>query len=196
MKYKGFTLIELLIAISILAILLSLAYSGLNSVLLTHQRITEQQQRLQQFNYTFTQLHSEIQHIVPRTVTDSYRTPLAALLLTESNDLQFSFTRAGHPNPSGIARSSLQRIDYYLQDKTLYKRIWFAPDNTETDNYREQQLLANVTQVTIQVLAYDKRWYSNWPPQNAPLNILPLALKISMSTPLYGDFEQIIELPQ
>jgi type II secretion system protein J len=95
-----------------------------------------------------------------------------------------------------MARSNLQRIDYYLQDKNLYKRIWFAPDNTETDNYRKQLLLTNLSQVTIQVLAYDKQWYNSWPPWNAPLNSLPLALKISMSTKLYGHFEQIFELPQ
>ena len=50
----GFTLIELLISISILAILLTLSYAVLNSVLKNHSLLSEQQVKFEQFNSLFT----------------------------------------------------------------------------------------------------------------------------------------------
>ncbi|MDF1583085.1 MAG: type II secretion system minor pseudopilin GspJ [Methyloprofundus sp.] len=194
MKIKGFTLIELLISISILAILLSLSYSGLNAVLISHERISEQQEKFKKFNYTFNQLHTELQHIVARPVTDTYNTRLAAFFLSYSNNTEFSFTRAGRPNPSGLPRSSLQRIDYFMDDNTLKKRVWFAPDNADIQNFKEQALLENITEIKVAAFADDGQWHTIWPPKDTPLDILPKAIKLTISKKDTGNFVQLIEL--
>jgi len=195
-KAKGFTLMELLIAISILAILMSMSYSGLNSVLISHERISEQQDKFKKFNYTFIQLRTELQHIVARPVADVYGTKLAALSLTYGNGVELSFTRAGRPNPSGMRRSSLQRIEYFMDDDTLKKRVWRAPDNSDIRNSKELTLLPNITELIIEVLADNRRWYKSWPPQNSPIDILPKAIKFTVKEKDKGEFMQIIEFPR
>jgi len=197
---KGFTLIELLIAISILAILLTLSYAGLNTVLKNHSLLSEQQIKFNQFNTLFNLLHSELQQIIPRAVTTNNTEKSPALLIGYQS---LSFTRLGKPNPTGLARNSLQRIDYFLEDSDLKKRTWFAPDNADMENYNEETLLEGVTLLTFEALADNQQWFSAWPPQESTeeaikknLTLLPRAIKITLSREHLEDFTQLFELPR
>ncbi|NOQ16754.1 MAG: type II secretion system minor pseudopilin GspJ [Methyloprofundus sp.] len=196
----GFTLIELLISISILAILLTLSYAGLNSVLKNHSLLSEQQIKFNQFNSLFSRLHTELQHIIPRSVTTDSNTKTAALLIKYQS---LSFSRLGRANPTGLARSSLQRIDYFLVDSTLIKRVWLAPDNSDMTNYTEESLLDNITELSFEALADNKQWFSTWPPEEATielnqrnLSLLPRAVKITLSREGLENFTQLFELPR
>lgn len=196
----GFTLIELLISISILAILLTLSYAVLNSVLKNHSLLSEQQVKFEQFNSLFTRLHTELQHIIPRPVTTNSNTKVAALLIKYQS---LSFTRLGRANPTRLSHSSLQRIDYFLEDNTLIKRVWLAPDNSDMDNYTEETLLEEVTELTFEALADNKRWFSTWPPVGATtelnqqnMTLLPRAIKVTLSREGLDDFTQLVEFPR
>jgi len=197
---KGFTLIELLIAISILAILLTLSYAGLNSVLKNHALLSEQQIKFNQFNTLFSRLHTELQQIIPRAVTTNNNEKSAALLIDYQS---LSFTRLGRANPTGLARNSLQRIDYFLDDSDFKKRTWFAPDNADIENYSEETLLENVSLLTFEALADNKQWFNAWPPQESTeemiqnnLTLLPRAIKITLSRKNLEGFTQLFELPR
>lgn len=197
---KGFTLIELLIAISILAILLALSYAGLNTVLKNHTLLSEQQIEFEKFNSLFTRLHTELQHIVPRPIVTDSNTKTAALLIKYQS---LSFSRLGRANPTGLARSSLQRIDYFLEDSTLIKRVWLAPDNSDMDNYTEEKLLEDITELSFEALADNKQWLSTWPPEEATaelnqrnLSLLPRAVKITLSREGLENFTQLFEFPR
>jgi general secretion pathway protein J len=197
---KGFTLIELLIAISILAILLSLSYAGLNSVLKNHAVLSVQQIKFKQFNSLFSQLHTELQHIIPRPVTTDSNTKEAALLIKYQS---LSFSQLGRANPTHLARSSIQRISYFLEDNALIKRVWLAPDNSDMSNYTEQKLLEDITELEFEVLADNKQWLTEWPPEEATpkltqrnLSLLPRAIKITLSREGLENFTQLIELPR
>ncbi|MDC9728792.1 MAG: type II secretion system minor pseudopilin GspJ [Methyloprofundus sp.] len=200
MMKKGFTLIELLISISILAILLSLSYAGLHSVLKNHTLLSEQQIKFTQFNSLFSRLHTELQHIIPRPVTIDSNTKVAALVIKQQS---LSFTRIGKANPTGLARSSVQRIEYILEDNNLIKRVWLAPDNSDMDNYLEESLLDNITELNFEALADNKQWFSAWPPEESSeelrernLTLLPRAIKITLSRKGLEDFTQFIEFPR
>lgn len=197
---KGFTLIELLIAISILAILLTLSYAGLSSVLKNHTLLSAQQVKFSQFNRLFTRLHSEVQQIIPRPVTTDSNIKVAALLIKYQS---LSFSKLGRPNLTNLARSSLQRIDYFLEDNTLIKRVWLAPDNADMANYTEEKLLEGITELTFEALANNKQWLRTWPPEEASteltqrnLSLLPLAIKVTLSREGLNGFTQLIEFPR
>ncbi len=198
MPYKqGFTLIELLIAISILAILMALSYAGLNSVLISHKHLTAQQTRFKEFNYTFTELHNTLHHITARPVSDAYGTLLPALSLDYNNGLSLSFTRLGRPNPSGLQRSSLQRLRYFIDENTLKKQLWLSPDISDASLFQQNDLINDIETIDITVLADNKTWYRNWPPQDGqPLSLLPKAVKIAITRTDKREFMQIIELPR
>jgi len=194
---KGFTLIELLIAISILAILLSLSYAGLNSVLKNHALLSVQQEHFKQFNQTFTRLRTELHRIIPRPVRDAYSTQQAALSLAT----QFiRFTTLGRPNPTHLPRSSLQRIEYFLDDTKFKKRTWLTMDGTDNNRYRDSILLENISQIRFEALSDNQQWHSLWPPEpteeNKQLTLLPRAIKITLTQTDKEPFMQFIELPR
>jgi len=194
---KGFTLIELLIAISILAILLSLSYAGLNSVLKNHALLSVQQEQFKQFNQSFTRLRTELHRIIPRPVRDAYNNQQAALSLAP----QFMrFTILGRPNPTHLPRSSLQRIEYFLEDTQFKKRTWLAIDGTDMNHYREEILLDNIQQLQFSALSDKQQWQNLWPPEaienTNQLTLLPRAIKITLTQEDKDDFIQLIELPR
>lgn len=199
MKIKsqnGFTLIELLIAITVLAIISTMAYGGLNSVLKSHEILSKQQENFDQLSQLISQLQKEIRQIVPRPVHDKYSTLVPALNLESSNDVIFSFTRAGIPNPSGLQKNSLQRIDYIFTRQTLKKRIWLSIDRNNSEDYREEIITTTLTQFKIELLGFNGVWYQQWPTNKTePIDILPKAIKFSLAGKESGEISRLLELP-
>lgn len=198
MKIKqpaGFTLIELLIAIIVLAIMSTLAYRSLNSVLKSHQILEKQQQNFNQLTQIITQLQKEIRHIVPRPVHDKYNTVLPALKLETGNSVIFSFTRAGIPNPSGLQKNSLQRIDYIFNQHTLKKHIWLAVD-TNNNAYKEDIIATDLKQFKLELLGFDGLWYQQWPnSKSEPIDSLPKAIKLTVINQNTNEVMQLLDLP-
>lgn len=193
---NGFTLIELLIAITILAILAAMAYGGLNSVLKSHEILNKQQENFNQLNQIISQLEKEIRDIVPRPIHDKYNTLLPALKLDSNNGVVFSFTRAGVPNPSGLQKNPLQRIDYLFSNQSLKKRLWLTVDNNNAEDYVTSTLATDVTQFKIELLGYDGNFYQQWPAnQNDAPDILPKAIKFSLKSKESAEINRLVELP-
>lgn len=194
---SGFTLIELLIAITILAILAAMAYSGLNSVLKSHDILTKQQESFNQLSQIITQLQKEIRHIVPRPVHDKYNSLLPAIKLETGTHLLFSFTRAGIPNPSGVQKNSLQRIDYIFAKPVLKRRLWLAVDNNNIEEYQDEIIASNLSQFKIELLGFNGQWYQQWPVKRSdPADILPKLVKFSfISEAAAGEITRLVELP-
>jgi len=172
---------------------------ALTSIVAT-QIFYQQQIKFNQFNTLFSRLHSELQQIIPRTVTVDTNTQVAALTIKYQS---LGFTKIGQANPTGLARSSLQRIEYFLEDTTLIKRVWFAPDNSDINNYTEETLLEDITELTFEALADNKQWFNLWPPEESTaelnqrnLTLLPRAIKITLSREALDDFTQLIEFPR
>lgn len=194
----GFTLIELLIAITMLAIIATMAYGGLNAVLKSHEILSKQQESFKQITQVITELQKEIRYIVPRPVHDKYNMLLPAVKLETGSDLVvFSFTRAGIPNPSGLKKNSLQRIDYFFSKQTLKKRIWLTVDINNINDFREEIIMFPLEQFKIYVLGFNGEWYQQWPPnkQNDPIDLLPKAVKFTLVNEGSGQINRLLELP-
>jgi general secretion pathway protein J len=192
----GFTLIELLVATVIMAITSVMAYSGLNSVLKSHAILNKQQETINQLSQLVTQLQKEIRQIVARPVRDKYNTLLPALKLDSGTVIVFSFTRAGIPNPTGLQKNSLQRIDYIFNKQTLKKRIWLSLDSNNTNDYREETVADNLEKFKIEVLGFNNTLYPQWPLNRTdPVDILPKAVKFSFTRKESGEINRLVELP-
>ena len=195
-QLQGFTLIELMIAIIIFSIMATMAYSGLNSVLKSHDLLNKQQENFNQLNQIINQFQKEIRQIVPRPVHDKYSTLIPALKLETSNEIIFSFTRAGIPNPSGLQKNSLQRIDYLFSGKTLKKRTWLTIDRNNSADYSEEIISTNLNKFKIDILGFNNAWYQQWPTNNNdPIDLLPKAIRINLTLQDLGDINRLVELP-
>jgi type II secretion system protein J len=180
----------------VLAIISTMAYSGLNSVLKSHEILNKQQNSFNQISRIVSQLKKEIRHIVPRPVHDKYSSMIPALRLETANGVIFSFTRAGIPNPSGLQKNSLQRIDYFFSKPLLKKQIWLTMDRNNSEDYKEEIISNELTQFKVEMLGFDGVWYTQWPVnKNEAIDVLPKAIKFSFSTQGSGEVITLVELP-
>jgi type II secretion system protein J len=141
-------------------------------------------------------LQREIRYIVPRPIRDKYNTQLPAVKLEGSGDIIFSFTRAGIPNPTGVQKNSLQRIDYLFTKQLLKKRTWLSIDNNNSEDYREEIISEKLTQFKIEILGFNNNWYQQWPSQkNDPLDLMPKAVKVTLVSAETGEIVRLLELP-
>lgn len=196
----GFTLLELLVALSIFAVLTTMAYGGLRSVLDTRAVSQRQATQLAQIQMAFTFMERDIEQAVDRPVRDAYGsapTKSKPLQGVEKGTPLLELTRAGWRNPSGAPRSNLQRIAYQVKDKRLLRLSWNVLDQAPDSAPQETVLLENVKAAELRFfdkkLAAQRHWpVDNLtavpPPQNAgqPPQRMPRAIEISVDIDGWG----------
>ena len=67
------------------------------------------------------------------------------------SDGLMEFTRAGNPNPIAIARSSLQRVRYDLEEKVLTRNSWALVDHIDLEP-TSMKLLKDVESIELRLL--------------------------------------------
>jgi general secretion pathway protein J len=195
---RGFTLLELLVALAVFAIMATAAYSGLQSVLLTHARVESEAKRLAQLQMAFHILERDIEQAAPRGIRDEFGQPRPALEGGALNgNALVTFSRAGWDNPLGQGRSTLQRLSYRLQNTQLVRAHWNTLDRGGLNEARETPLLDHVQQASLRFLDDQNAWQSSWPPSGSdgePTG-LPRAVEISLTLNDWGEITRLFRLP-
>jgi general secretion pathway protein J len=121
-RTRGFTLLELLVAVGLLAVLATVAYRGLASILEAESQVAEQTQRWSGVAVLLEQLGRDLSLAVARPATDGAGRTLPALALAGS---EIALTRfEDHDSGAG-----LRRVGYRLRDGTLEYLVWPAVDS-------------------------------------------------------------------
>jgi general secretion pathway protein J len=169
----GFTLIELLVALAIFAVIAVIAYGGLNTVLQVHSHLEQQGTQLAHLQIAFTWLERDLEQIVDRPIRDEYGEKQPAI----QGDLQqLELTRAGWRNPAQQPRSTLQRVAYHLEDKSLWRSYWQMLDRAQDSRPLKVDLLSNITELKLRYLDNHLQWHEQWPPTKI-LKIPPTEVK-------------------
>lgn len=71
------------------------------------------------------------------------------------------FVRNGWANPSGAARSDLQRVEYRFENGALIRRSWFAPDPGPATSVVDETLLSGLAGLEARFGRADT-WRSEW----------------------------------
>ncbi len=79
--------------------------------------------------------------------------------------------RAGWRNPAQQKRSSLQRVAYHLEEKTLMRSYWRVLDQAQDSRPIRMDLLNEVDEIKLRYLDERLRWHEQWP----PLDLLDMA---------------------
>ncbi|MDX1594535.1 MAG: type II secretion system minor pseudopilin GspJ [Gammaproteobacteria bacterium] len=186
MRSRGFTLIELLVALAIFAVLSLLAYGGLASVLDGSDLAGARAERLGELQRAVHRVTDDLAQLAPRPVRDAFGDPQAAL---RADGGGLEFTRGGWRNPAGRERSTLQRIGYALEERTLVRLAWPVLDRAPGSRPVRQRLLGGVERLEVRFLAdRGDRWSASWPPASEPADSprLPLAIEISLEVDGHG----------
>jgi general secretion pathway protein J len=161
LKHRGFTLLELLVALAIFAVIATLAYNGLNTILMLRTQTDHYANQLAHLQMVFTWLERDIEQSVGRPIRDEYGDLQPALQGTKSS---LELTHAGWRNPAQLPRSSLQRVVYVIQGKTLSRTYWQVLDRAQDSQPIQVELLNEVDNLQFRFLDNQFQWHNQWPP--------------------------------
>lgn len=166
-KQQGFTLLELLIASIIFALMAIMAYGGLANVMDNSEASKLALHRLKQLQQTVSVLNRDFSQLVSRPIRDEYGNQLPPLAAGSNIDYLVEFTRGGRSSPPALARSSLVRVAYRLDEDKLVRLHWPQLDRSPNMEAKQTVLIDDIESISIRYLAQNKEWQQQWPPLNA-----------------------------
>jgi general secretion pathway protein J len=199
-------LLELLVAITIFAIVSILAMSGYNQLVRQREIAATTMERVRNVQRCVLRMSQDLDQLIARPIRDATSaTDIPALLAGDNGADVLEFTRTGWSNPTGLNRSTLQRVRYRFVDNKLYRDYWGVLDRTLNTVPVQVQMLDKVTAITFRYLDSSHQWQTTWPPTAAtasnggqaalaPRNV-PIAVEITLNLPDWGEIKRIIEVP-
>jgi len=204
-KTRGFTLLELLIAMAIFAVIGVMAISGYVQLARQSERLEVSMKRVRAVQMTMMRFSQDFAELEPRPVRDvlgsNSEPALSAATRTEG---VVQFTRAGWSNPAAVARSTLQRVAYRMDNGKLFRDHWVVLDRTLTTEPVQVELLDNVRALRLRFMDRNRVWSEQWPvanvqsgatSQSANLSDLPIAVEGTLELEDFGTLMRLIEVP-
>jgi len=201
-KASGFTLFELLVAVAILAIASSIAYTGLIQVQNTRKQLDTEESRLAAIQLTFLNFERDLRQVVHRPIRNQYGSERPSI--AGQGEYLMELTRGGYRNPAHVARSLLQRVAYVVEDDKLERLNWLVLDQAQDSAPVKQVLLDNIKSVDIRFLDKAQTWSSFWPLEEAQasgaaqaaVDSFPRAVSVKLELKDVGSIERIFLMPE
>ncbi len=193
---SGFTLLELLIAISVFAVVATVAYGGLRTVLESKQLLDARLQALAQLQTAFSMMRRDLEQAVVRAVRDEAGAALPPFIGAAGESELVALTRAGWSNPRAIKRSTLQRVAYRWQDNTLHRVYWGVLDRIDDASAVDIPLLGGVEGARLRFQDASRQWHTVWPPEQQSEAELPRAVEMALMLKGRGEMSRLFCLPQ
>ena len=124
LKVRGFTLIEMLVALSLVAVLSTLAYQGLRAVLTTEANSQVHQARISALQVALSVLERDLAQIITVAARNEYGEPIAAFRLNRTAQMiELSGVATGFEHSA-----PLRRIRWQITQAGLYRSLWPGVD--------------------------------------------------------------------
>lgn len=200
-RSAGFTLLELLVSLAIFALLATMAYMALNTVLNARKEVEKRAARLTELQTAFMVMERDIEEAVGRPVRDELGDAQPALKGGGVGITVLTLTRTGWRNPLGLARSDLQRVAYGFDNQRLLRESWSTLDRGPANEPYSEVLINGVSAVDVRFLGQDRQWLGYWPPesgndtQNPGVVTMPRAIEISVDVDGWGRIVRLFRVP-
>ncbi|HXQ30425.1 MAG TPA: type II secretion system minor pseudopilin GspJ [Steroidobacteraceae bacterium] len=199
----GFTLIEVLVSVFLLGVLSAFAYETLNYVRRSRETTAAAFDRTRNLELAVHTLVTDFEQLEPRPVRDLLGVAVEPALLADPRTTNVAtLTRGGWPNPAGLPRGTLQRVNYRLDGTTLIREYRTVLDATLANAPVQRELLKGVTSIKIRYMDATSIWQVQWPPlittspSNAvPQSTRPIAVEITLVLEDAGTIVRLVEIP-
>lgn len=194
----GFTLLELVIALTIFALVSVMAVSGFWSVQQTYEHVDAKGDELAQLQMALTMMGRDFAQGVGRGIRDDFGDTRPAMEGGSSGLGRIvEFTRAGLTNPTGQARSALERVGYGVVEEKLIRASWVVLDRPQGSEPQQMTLLDHVDSLELRFLDPAFNWHDQWPPiaPNGTPPALPRAIEVKLKLTGWGTLIRMFRLP-
>lgn len=191
-KSKGFTLPEILIALAIFSILSLMLMTALHSVINSEAKAEEKAERLRNTQMALLILSRDLEQTINRPILSEKGTPDLAFT---GDNMNINFTHMGYANfDKTLPRSTLQRVQYRLDEKSLSRNTWDDLDLAPKAEMHSRQLLTNIEKLVFEYVDNEGRLHDTWPEKEGSTD-LPRALQVTISMQNWGTMSQIYVIP-
>ena len=211
-RNAGFTLVEVLIALAITAFVSAIAYTSFSTVMSGVESSQATAERVYQVNRAWMMISRDLEQFVARPVRDEFGELEPAMQGGIAARFALSFTRGGWHNPVGHARSELQRVNYRMEDETLWRDSYPVLDRAGETITQEVALLDGVEELRVLFLENtdgvdtvgssseldSRNWPESWVIDTSqPGSVLnpPLAVELILRLSDWGEMRRIYALP-
>lgn len=208
----GFTLVEVLIALAITAFISAIAYTSLSTALQAVESTRVTAERTYEINRAWMIISRDLRQFVARPVRDEFGLVEPAMVGGAAARFPLSFTRTGWHNPNGLPRSSLQRVNYRVEDGALWRDAYPVLDRAPDSSPQQARLLEGVevlelvflgTLAEVQPAARGtvletRDWQDSWVADTSALEVdkpPPAALEFRLQLEDMGEVRRIYALP-
>ncbi|MFW5970301.1 MAG: type II secretion system minor pseudopilin GspJ [Halofilum sp. (in: g-proteobacteria)] len=199
MNPRGFTLLELLVALAVFTVIGVAAYTGLFAVLDARDATRSESERLAAVQYAVDTFVDDLVQATDRSVR-SVQPRERAPLYAPGPDAEplLAVTRGGWPNPARLPRSTLGRVEWFLDERQLVRQTRARPDAPDQVEPVRRRLLERVEAATLRFRDADGEWSPRWPPLNAPdtAATLPHAVEVTLELTDWGEIRRLVALPR
>lgn len=174
-RARGFSLVEMLVAVAVLAVLASVSFRGLNSVLDAETGVAAETRRWNELAIVTSHLGHDLSLAVARPVRDGSGRDRPALSVRQASGVsgatgaagvdagaQLALTRLGDAEGAS-ATGELRRVAWRLREGTLEYLVWPAVDAATGALPTVSAVLENVADLQVRALGDDGLWYGVWP---------------------------------
>lgn len=209
---RGFTLVEVLIALAITAFVSVIAFTSFSTVITGVESTQATAERVYRVNRAWMIISRDLEQFVARPVRDEFGELEPALQGGMAARFPLSLSRAGWHNPLGQERPELQRVNYRLEEGSLWRDSYPVLDRSGETEAQSALLLEDVEEIRLLFLPgvdgarsvgsgteLDTRgWPENWVADTSqPGGGLtpPLAIEVRLQLADWGEVRRIYALP-
>lgn len=186
---------ELLVAVAVFGVMAALAYGGIRGVMNARLETSAAADRLGDLQLAVSLAVRDLQQGAPRPVRGAYGDEAPALA---GGEVGVELTRAGHANPTGARRSTLERVRWGLESGSLVRWSWPVLDRTPATLPAERRLLDGVEALRFRY-HFRGQWYESWPPRRLgelSADRLPEAVELTVELRDWGRVSRVAILPE
>ena len=182
----------MVIAVAIFALMGVIAFGGLGEMTRNGQVVSDANDRLSDIQFAVVYFNRDWTQVSPRGIRNQFGDDEANIVLADDS---ITFTRSGWSNLLGARRSTLQRVQYRVEDGKLVRYYWRSLDQGIGETPVRMVMLDDVEDAEIVFQNALRQKIRAWPANADPSGGLPILLEFTLELPDIGEIHRLLEVP-